>query len=101
MVFVGNHGMIQIHTGPVVRIVPTGPWINVLDPDFNLHLREDAVAEAWLVRKPTRDGVVTSVELLDARGGLIATFFGARKPGKPEDPRWRALADGLAAAAAA
>jgi putative hemin transport protein len=95
MVFVGNHGMIQIHTGPVVRIVPTGPWINVLDPDFNLHLRETAVTEAWLVRKPTRDGVVTSVELFDAGGELIVTFFGKRKPGAPEDSAWRALAESL------
>ena len=95
MVFVGNHGMIQIHTGPVARIVPTGPWINVLDPDFNLHLRETAVTESWLVRKPTRDGVVTSVELFDAGGELIVTFFGKRKPGAPEDSAWRALAESL------
>jgi len=101
MVFVGNHGMIQIHTGPVVRIVPTGPWINVLDPDFNLHLRESAVAEAWLVRKPTRDGIVTSVELFDAEGELIVTFFGKRKPGHAEDPAWRALAESLRALAGA
>lgn len=97
MVFVGNHGMIQIHTGPVVRIIATGPWINVLDPDFNLHLRETAVSEAWLVRKPTRDGVVTSVELFDADGELIATFFGKRKPGHAEDPAWRTLAESLRA----
>ena len=96
MVFVGNHGMIQIHTGPVKRTLATGPWFNVLDPDFNLHLRESAIAEAWLVRKPTRDGVVTSVELFEAAGGLIATYFGKRKPGQLEDPDWRALAEGLA-----
>lgn len=96
MVFVGNHGMIQIHTGPITRTLETGPWFNVLDPDFNLHLRETGIAEAWLVRKPTRDGVITSVELFDAAGGLIATYFGKRKPGQPEDPAWRGLAEGLA-----
>lgn len=96
MVFVGNHGMIQIHTGPVKRVLETGPWFNVLDPDFNLHLRETGIAEAWLVRKPTRDGIVTSVELFDKEGGLIATYFGKRKPGQPEDPAWRALAESLA-----
>lgn len=96
MVFVGNHGMIQIHTGPVVRALATGPWFNVLDPDFNLHLRETGIAEAWLVRKPTRDGIVTSVELFDDAGGLIATYFGKRKPGQPEDPAWRELAERLA-----
>jgi putative hemin transport protein len=91
MVFVGSPGVIQIHTGPVARLLATGPWFNVLDEDFNLHLREDAIAEAWVVRKPTDDGVVSSLELFDAAGGTIAMLFGRRKPGQPEDSQWRAL----------
>lgn len=89
MVFVGNPGCIQIHTGPIVRVRPLGPWINVMDPGFNLHLRTDGVVEAWVVRKPTEDGIVTSLELFDARGETIALLFGARKPGKPERADWR------------
>ncbi|HEY8375051.1 MAG TPA: ChuX/HutX family heme-like substrate-binding protein [Nannocystis sp.] len=99
MIFVGNPGCIQIHTGPVARIVPMGPWINVLDPGFNLHLRRDRIAEAWVVYKPTRDGIVSSLELFDAEGETIALVFGARKPGKPELPAWRELVEGLASAA--
>ncbi len=56
MIFVGNPGCLQIHTGPVRKIVPMGPWINVLDPGFNLHLRRDQVARAFVVDKPTDDG---------------------------------------------
>lgn len=93
MIFVGNPGCIQIHTGPVARIERMGPWINVLDPGFNLHLREDLVAQVWLVRKPTADGIVTSVELFDAEGEAIAYFFGKRKPGIPESTGWRMLAE--------
>jgi putative hemin transport protein len=96
MVFVGNPGCIQIHTGPVVQLREAGPWFNVLDPGFNLHLRETAIDRAWVVRKPTDDGVVTSFELFDARGEAIATLFGKRKPGQAEDPAWRALCAGLA-----
>ena len=91
MVFVGNPGMIQIHTGPVRRVQVLGPWLNVLDPGFNLHLREDHVASAWVVRKPTTDGLVTSLELFDAEGETIAMCFGERKPGRPELPEWRRL----------
>jgi putative hemin transport protein len=96
MVFVGNHGMIQIHTGPVKTIRVMGPWLNVLDPGFNLHLRSDLVASAWVVRKPTSDGIVTSLELFDASGESIAMLFGARKPGAPELEGWRDLIAGLA-----
>ena len=95
MVFVGNQGVIQIHTGLVSRIMVMGPWLNVLDKGFNLHLRMDHVAHAWVVHKPTDDGVVTSLELFDREGEVIAMFFGARKPGKPELPAWRALVDSL------
>ncbi len=95
MVFVRSPGTIQIHHGPVERIVDTPPWLNVLDPDFNLHAREDAIGATWVVRKPTETGWVTSVELYDGREELCALVFGCREEGEPEDPEWRALAEGL------
>lgn len=95
MVFVGNPGCLQIHTGPVEHIKVLGPWLNVLDHHFNLHLREDALASAWVVRKPTKDGVVTALELYDAQDELVAQLFGQRKPGTPELRAWRTLAEGL------
>ena len=99
MVFVSSGGCIQIHSGPVQRIepmtTPAAEWINVLDEKFNLHLRTDLIAHVWLVEKPTSDGIVTSVEVFDEYGDLMAMFFGARKPGKPELGAWRELATGL------
>jgi putative hemin transport protein len=96
MIFVPNHGCIQIHTGPVNNVQIMGSWLNVLDPDFNLHLREDLIAESWVVRKPTADGVVTSLEIFDAQGEVIAYLFGKRKPGVPELEAWRILAAEIA-----
>lgn len=96
MVFAGNQGCLQIHTGVVHRVEAMGPWLNVLDEGFNLHLRTDLVAECWLVSKPTVDGVVTSLEVFDTQGQLMCMFFGERKPGQPERPAWRALAHSLA-----
>ena len=89
MVFVGNRGCIQIHTGPVKKLKATPPWYNVLDPGFQLHLNEEQIDQAWVVQKPTTDGIVTSLELLDADGGIIARLFGKRKPGIPELDAWR------------
>ena len=79
MVFVGNRGCIQIHSGPVQTLKPMGPWQNVMDPGFNLHLRTDHIAEVWAVEKPTRAGPTTSIEAFDASGGLILQVFGLRK----------------------
>jgi putative hemin transport protein len=95
MIFVANPGMVQIHSGIIKKVAVMGPWLNVLDPGFNLHLREDHIASAWVVRKPTVDGLVTALELFDADGNVIAMFFGERKPGKPELAEWRALVETL------
>ena len=95
MVFVGNRGCIQIHSGPVTSIKPMGPWINVLDETFHLHLRLDHIQEVWGVRKPTKDGHVTSVEVYDAHGELIIQFFGKRHEGETEREDWRFLAENL------
>jgi putative hemin transport protein len=97
MVFVGNHGCIQIHTGEVKKLVEQGPWYNVLDPMFNLHLREDKIESCWVAKKPTKDGIVTSLEIFDSEGELIATLFGKRKPGIPELKEWRQIVEQLKA----
>ncbi|MCG8545180.1 MAG: hemin-degrading factor [Alphaproteobacteria bacterium] len=89
MVFVGNRGCIQIHTGRVNKLVEHGPWFNVLDRRFNLHLDESKIAQTWVTRKPTDDGIVTAVEVFNATGDLVVTFFGKRKPGEPELTLWR------------
>ncbi len=93
MIFVGNLGCIQIHGGPIEKIVPMGPWINVMDPRFNLHLRADKIAEVYAVWKPTRTGDVFSVEAFAADGELILQIFGYRKD-TPAEP-WNALVHAL------
>jgi len=95
MCFVGNRGCIQIHSGPVQRIATMGPWLNVMDETFHLHLRADRIAEVWAVRKPVEGGHVTSVEAFDASGELIIQFFGKRIEGQDERGPWRALVENL------
>lgn len=94
MLFVGNRGCIQIHSGTFETLKQMGPWQNVLDPRFNLHLRLDQVAEVWLVEKPTKRGPALSIEAFDANGVLILQLFGKRQG---EDDRL----EGFAAMAAA
>jgi putative hemin transport protein len=95
MIFAGNRGNLQIHQGKVQTIRVMEQWLNVLDPDFNMHLREDLVNTVWVVRKPTTDGVVTGIEVFDSQKNMIVQFFGLRKPGIPELEGWRKLIDEL------
>lgn len=100
MIFVGNRGCMQIHSGRVRRIEATGPWLNVLDPRLNLHLREDRIAAAWVVRKPSARGDAHALELFDAAGFSFCQIFGERPAGAVEREDWRALVAALPEAGA-
>lgn len=96
MIFVGNDGALQIHTGLIYNISKFSSWINILDGGFNLHLRENLISKVWLVKKPTVDGVVTSVEIFDSKGEVIAMIFGERHPGQAQRCDWVELVSNLA-----
>lgn len=95
MFFVGNPGMIQIYSGPINRVVRARGWLNILDPGFNLHARDQDIAEAWVVRKPVPEGYVTSLELYNAAGEDVAIIFSVRDDGVEESAEWRELVAGL------
>jgi len=91
MVFVGNRGCIEIHSGQIFKLKEMGEWYNILDDGFNLHVKQNLITEAWVVIKPTEDGDVTSLELYNKDGDTIAQLFGERKPGIPELESWRGI----------
>jgi len=88
MIFVGNPGCIQIHTGPVQNLRSMGPWQNILDPGFDLHLRLDHLTEVWAVNKPTQRGDAISVEAFDREGQVILQVFGRRDGDRNHRPEW-------------
>lgn len=95
MFFVGNRGCIQIHTGPLQNLRMMGPWQNVMDPDFNLHLRLDRIAEVWAVSKPTQRGPAVSIEAFDTEGSLIFQVFGVGKEGRNSRAAWGKIVETL------
>ncbi|WP_019223744.1 hemin-degrading factor [Bartonella rattaustraliani] len=95
MCFVGNRGCIQIFSGQVKNIKQMGPWLNVLDQKFDLHLLISGIDSVWYVRKPTCDGYVSSLEIFDKNSEIITQFFGLRKEGQKEREDWRLLLNNL------
>lgn len=95
MCFVGNRGCIQIHSGQIANVLEKGPWINIMDRTFHLHLRTDHIHDVWAVRKPADVGHVTSIEAYDSDGQQIIQFFGVRGEGNAERSDWRGLAENL------
>lgn len=95
MVFVGSKGNIQIHQDVIKTVRVMDNWLNILDPNFNMHLNLDEITDTWVVKKPTSDGEVTSIECFNKDRELMVQFFGLRKPGKPELEEWKALVKSL------
>ncbi|KUP91960.1 hemin-degrading factor [Tritonibacter horizontis] len=95
MIFVGNKGCIQIHGGPIEHLRAMGPWQNVMDPRFNLHLRLDHIAEVYAVTKPTQRGPAVSVEAFDAEGSIILQIFGRKTDAQDSRPAWEEVVAAL------
>ena len=97
MVFVGNRGIVQIYTGSVSRLLRMNQWFNVLDPQFSLHLNTAKITSCWRVKRPSKDGMITSIECFNAKRELVISLFGARKPGQRELEGWQQLTGELEA----
>lgn len=91
MAFVGNGAVTQIYSGKIAKVAAGGGWFNVLDPDFNLHLRDSALRSGYVLQRAG----VTSVEFFDEQGQLVVTFFGVRERGKPQPQGWTDLTAAL------
>ena len=84
MCFVGNHGMIQIHSGPVANIQPMGPWLNIMDPTFHLHLRTDHSPRSGPCASRRPMAMSPRSKRSTPKGEMVIQFFGKRKEGFAE-----------------
>jgi putative hemin transport protein len=96
MVFVHSPGCVQIHTGSIWVDEQREGLMCIGGESFEMTVLPNEISEAWVVRKPTDDGDVTSIEFYDSRHELAFQVFGERKPGKAELPEWRELVEALA-----
>ncbi|WP_020485544.1 ChuX/HutX family heme-like substrate-binding protein [Methylomonas sp. MK1] len=90
-VLVGNPGAMQLHDGPIQNLKITGPWFNVLDQGFNLHLNEMAVAGANIVQLTYQQRDLTGLLVRDQNQQSIASIFGGYDETNGESVFWRDL----------
>jgi putative hemin transport protein len=89
----------QSRSGPLQDVRLDGEWIDARGPGHCLRLREAAIAQTWLLRRPSRHGPQHALVLLDAAGQAIASITGEPGPGGAEGHEWQRLLGQLAAAA--
>jgi putative hemin transport protein len=93
---VSSPGVAQRFSGLLHDVTTTATGLELQAPWVTVCIATSRIAEAWLVRTPSLDGPMSSIELLDSKARVIASVSGARWPGKPESDLWRALAEDLA-----
>jgi len=86
---IGDAGTMQAHQGQPEQIRGGDAGLDILNRDHRLRLREDHIDTVWVAKKPTADGMMTSLELFNRRGVGIARFFSKPEAGKPERREWR------------
>ncbi|MCM2251079.1 MAG: hemin-degrading factor [Ramlibacter sp.] len=84
-VIIRDPKFIRVDSGRVRHTPPAqikGPArLTVLAPSFNLHMREDRIAQAWIVKKPTAAGIATTVEVFNAKSDLMVALCDHRELG--------------------
>ncbi|MCQ8116410.1 ChuX/HutX family heme-like substrate-binding protein [Methylomonas rosea] len=94
-VLVCNHGAMQLHDGPIQNLKITGPWFNILDRGFNLHLNEMAVAGADIVQLTGGQRALTGLLVRDQNQQSIMSIFGGYDETNGENVLWRDLLKAL------
>lgn len=82
---------------PVRQVELTRAGVVARAADQRLCIDEDAVAEAWCLRLPTRAGLVHALELFDRRGVVALRLHASHPAGHPEPCAWRELIGSLLA----
>ncbi len=93
MTFSGNSGCLQIYNGAASDLSKSGDWFCVREGGFTLNIHEPSIAHAYVVKKPTLFGIVSSVELFDAQGENVAVFYGKRGRLEREHADWRRVVE--------
>ncbi|MFZ6687439.1 ChuX/HutX family heme-like substrate-binding protein [Undibacterium sp. SXout11W] len=88
---VDNLGMSQTFKGTINKVVPMGPWINVLDSGFNLHLRTDQIASSRLTKQTSSAGTAVSIELFDQNLQKILQMSELRQAEEKRSDAWQNL----------
>lgn len=96
MIFIMGQSAVQSYGGKIHQLSRSGPWFNILDDGFSLHMKSAHIGAMWLLRKPSDDGWITSLDVFDSEGREILVICDDRYRGQAESPDWTNTLQALA-----
>tara|TARA_Y100001960_G_scaffold314054_1_gene377761 strand:+ start:534 stop:1496 length:963 start_codon:yes stop_codon:yes gene_type:complete len=64
-------GCVQYHRGVIKNVIDYGPWLNVMDKNFNLHILENKIFKSFLVNYNVKNKLFYSVDFYDINNNFI------------------------------
>jgi putative hemin transport protein len=92
---VRSRGVVQRYSGCLDEVEQAAGAIHARAPGMRMQVAGRGVAETWVVRTPSLDGPVSSLEVLDATASVVCSLSATRRPGEPESRAWFVLLDEL------
>lgn len=68
-----------------------GEWFNVFGKTAQFSLDTSKIIESFIVRKPSRSGIISSISCFDGNNAQIFEVYCNREDDEPEPNEWRAL----------
>lgn len=98
MVFIGNDSIVQVYTGPVLKIAEVKGsdkiFIHGMTKEGEpavINISKKDIGQAWVVNKMSSEGFITSLEIFDHDENHIAQFYGVRKEGQKQNEDWNKM----------
>lgn len=92
---VATGGCTQRHDDVIKTVRPKGPWINVFDKKFHMHLHRENLTEVWCVAGEGDQGRTRSLNVFDSEGRRVFRMAGSSNEGAESLGKWSALLDDL------
>ena len=70
---------IQYHRGIVKNIVDFGPWLNVIDKKFNIHVLENKILKTSILEYKNRLDSIYLINIIDENNNLVLGIAGLEK----------------------
>lgn len=96
MVTVGEEVVLQTYQGLIGEVISTEDWISIQNGQLNFHLQQTLIHSAWIVKKPSLNGMHISLEMFDQSGSVLAIVCGSETYGEVHC-KWRKLLEQVGA----
>tara|TARA_B100000700_G_scaffold103666_1_gene117048 strand:- start:7587 stop:8537 length:951 start_codon:yes stop_codon:yes gene_type:complete len=67
-------GCVQYHRDSIKNVVDYGPWINIIDKSFNIHVLENKISNSCLLEHLSDNKKIYSLDFYDVNKNLVLGF---------------------------